>query len=142
MSEPKVVFNQTDVPFLESPDRTMRDNVMITEETCGSEQYTAGLFYVRPGARGHEDKHVGQEEVYYIFAGHGRVVIDGKLHPIKAGDVVFIPNGCLHYLICDGPETLGLFWAIAKRWSDLPGIQRELARWRTIEVGSEWGPLP
>jgi mannose-6-phosphate isomerase-like protein (cupin superfamily) len=134
-----VVFNLAGLPFIQSPDGTMRDSVMITQDSCGSEQFSAGLFFVRPGTRGHADHHPGQEEVYYIFEGAGQVVIDGEPHSIKAGDAVFIPDGRVHYLINDGPATLGLFWAIAKRWSDLPGIRAELATWRVVGPGSEWG---
>ena len=41
--QPKIVFKRTDVPYLQSPDNTMRDQVMVTEDTCGSQQYTAVL---------------------------------------------------------------------------------------------------
>ena len=134
----KVVFKVTDVPFIESPDHTMRDSVMVTLETCGSQQYSAGLFFVRPGTKGHADRHPGQEEVYYIFKGGGQVVIEGEPHRIEAVDVVFIPDGHVHYLVNDGAEDLGLFWAIAKPWSELPAIQTELAKWQRVEPGSEW----
>ncbi|HZQ05853.1 MAG TPA: cupin domain-containing protein [Anaerolineae bacterium] len=140
--QPKIVFKVKDVPYIESLDGTMRDSVMVTEDTCGSQQYTAGLFWVRPGTRGHADRHPGQEEVYYIFGGKGQVVIEDVPHDIEAGDVVFIPDGHIHYLINDGPETLGLFWAIAKKWSELPAIQKELGRWNKVKPGSDWGPLP
>lgn len=141
-TKPKVIFKLTDVPFIESPDGTMRNSVMVTEETCGAQQYTAGLFFVRPGTKGHADKHEGQEELYYIFAGQGVVMIDEEPHKIEAGDVVFIPDGSMHYLINDGNEKLGLFWAIAKRWSGLPNIQREIRKWHEVEPGSDWTSLP
>ena len=141
-AKPTVVFKLTGVPLIESPDGTMRDSVMVTEQTCGAQQYTAGLFYVRPGTRGHADKHEGQEELYYIFSGRGVVMIDEEPHKIEAGDAVFIPDGCTHYLINDGDETLGLFWTLPKKWSDLPNIQRELSKWREVESGSDWAPLP
>jgi mannose-6-phosphate isomerase-like protein (cupin superfamily) len=141
-TKPKVVFKLADVPFLESPDGTMRDSVMVIEDTCGARQYTAGLFFVRPGTKGHADKHEGQEELYYIFAGRGVVMVDDEPHEIEAGDVVFIPDGATHYLINNGEETLGLFWAIPKKWSDLPEIQQELGTWPKIEPGSDWDPLP
>jgi mannose-6-phosphate isomerase-like protein (cupin superfamily) len=96
------------------------------------------LFFVRPGTQGHADRHPGQEEVYYIFEGRGQVVIEDEPHRIEAGDVVFIPDGEVHYLVNDGTANLGLFWAIAKRWSDLPGIKKELATWPRIEPGSPW----
>jgi len=141
-SKQKVVFKVTDVPYIQSPDGTMRDSVMVTEDTCGSQQYSAGLFWVRPGTRGHADRHVGQEEVYYIFAGKGEVVIENEPHKIEAGDVVFIPDGLEHYLTNEGPETLGLFWAIAKKWSELPGIQKELGKWPQVKPNSDWDALP
>lgn len=136
---PTVVFDQATVPCIESPDGTMRDSVMVTEATCGSQQFSAGLFFVRPGTRGHADQHEGQEEVYYIIAGRGLVVIDDQPHQIEGGDVVFIPDGSSHYLVNTGDQTLSLFWAIAKRWSDVPEIQRELARWHRVEPTSAWG---
>ncbi|MCL4488860.1 MAG: cupin domain-containing protein [Chloroflexi bacterium] len=138
-TKPKIVFKLADVPLLESPDHAMRDCVMVSEETCSSQQYSAGLFFVRPGTKGHADKHVGQEELYYIFQGRGTVVVDDEPHKLEAGDVVFIPDGLTHYLINDGPQPLGLFWAIAKKWSDLPGIQQELAKWRTVRPDAKWG---
>ena len=42
-SQPKIVFKMTDVPYLQSPDTTMRDQIMVTEDTCGPRQYTAGF---------------------------------------------------------------------------------------------------
>lgn len=143
MSEqPRIVHNLGNSQLIESHDGTMRDVVMITNESCGSQQFSTGLFWVRPGTRGHEDHHPGQEEVYYIFQGKGEVVIEGKPHVIQAGDMVFIPDGLNHYLTNEGPETLGLCWVIAKKWTDMPGIGKELAKWNKIQPGSEWGPLP
>ena len=141
-SQRKLVFRLPDVPFIESPDGTMRDSVMVTEQTCGAGQYSAGLFFVRPGTRGHADKHEGQEELYYIFAGRGIVMIDEEEHRIEAGDVVFIPDGAKHYLVNDGSESLSLFWAMPKAWSDFPEIQRELATWREIPADSTWEASP
>lgn len=141
-AKPKVVFKLPDVPFIESPDRTMRDSVMVTEETCGAQQYTAGLFFVRPGARCPADKHAGVEEVFYIFAGRGTLVIDDEPHEVEAGNVVFIPDGAAHYLKNDTSETLGLFWAAATKWSNMTEVQRALSKWRTIDPSSDWEPSP
>ena len=134
----KIVFRPNDVPLIESPDGTMRDSVMVTDESCGAQQYTAGLFFVRPGTRGHADSHAGLEELYYIFAGRGTVVIDDEPHEIQAGDVVFIPSGATHYLKNDHAETLGLFWAMAAKWSNMTAIQHELARWQVVDSASGW----
>jgi mannose-6-phosphate isomerase-like protein (cupin superfamily) len=137
-AKPKIVFKPSDVPLIESPDGTMRDSVMVTDESCGAQQYTAGLFFVRPGTRGHADSHPGLEELYYIFAGRGTVVIDDEPHEMEAGDVVFIPSGATHYLKNDTSQTLGLFWAMATKWSTMTAIQRELGKWRVVDPASEW----
>ena len=73
----RYVFKVSDVPLIQSPDGTMQDSVMITEDTCGSDQYTAGLFWVRPGTHGHSDVHPGQDEVYYI-SGRGILHLEGE----------------------------------------------------------------
>ena len=88
----RYVFKVANVPLIQSPDGTMRDSVMITEDTCGSDQYTAGLFWVRPGTHGHSDVHPAQDEVYYIIAGRGVLHLEGVEHRMEAGDVVFVPR--------------------------------------------------
>jgi quercetin dioxygenase-like cupin family protein len=134
----KVVHRIADVSFLESPDGANRDSFLVTELTCGSQQYTAGLYFVRPGERNRADRHPGQEEVYYIFEGSGTVTVDGEVHRIQAGDVVFIPDGTTHFLSNDTSETLGLFWAIAAKWSDLKEIQSFISTWHEVKIGSPW----
>jgi quercetin dioxygenase-like cupin family protein len=137
----KVVFKITDVPLIESPDGRERDSVMVTDDTCGAKQFSAGLFFVRPGTKCHEGQHAGQEELYYIFQGKGKVMIDGVAHEVAAGDVVFIPDGCVHFPWNDGDETLGLFWVIPDRWSDMPELDEVLSTWTEVPVDSNWRPL-
>lgn len=139
--EPKVVFKITDVPLIESPNGRERDSVMVTDSACGAQQFSAGLFFVRPGTKCHEGQHAGQEELYYIFQGRGKVVIDDVAHDVEAGDVVFIPDGCVHYPWNDSDETLGLFWVIPERWSAMPEIDEVLSQWREVPHDSAWGPL-
>ena len=45
----RYVFKVTDVPLIQSPDGTMQDSVMITEDTCGSDQYTGRPVLGAPG---------------------------------------------------------------------------------------------
>src|SRR5207248_7219779 len=96
-AKPKIVFKPSDVPLIESPDGTMRDSVMVTDESCGAQQYTAGLFFVRPGTRGHADSHAGLEGLYYIFAGRGTVVVVDVPHGLEGGAVVVIQCGASHF---------------------------------------------
>ena len=134
----RYVFKVTDVPLIQSPDGTMRDSVMITEDTCGSDQYTAGLFWVRPGTHGHSDMHPAQDEVYYIIQGRGILHLEGVEHRMEAGDVVFVPMGHEHSVSNDGDEVLSLFWAIGAGWSTIPEIRDELSTWPEIPVDDSW----
>lgn len=136
----RIVFRLKDVPYIQSPDGTMRDSVMITDETCGSQQYTAGLFFIRPGTTGHSDNHGDREELYYVFEGGATLVIEGEPHELRVGDVAFIPAGTDHYLVNEGEETFGVFWVLSRKWSELTEIQEELATWPVVELGSDWGP--
>jgi mannose-6-phosphate isomerase-like protein (cupin superfamily) len=142
MGKVKQVFRIADVPFIESPDGIMRDSVMITDETCGSEQFSAGLFFVRPGGAGHADTHEGIEEVFYIIQGQANIEMDGEDCHVKAGDVVFVPAGVAHKVINTGDEQYIAFWLIGAKYSDLPDIQEELGKWPEIEPKDDWGPLP
>ena len=132
----KVVFRGTDFELLESPDGTMRDIPMVTHETAGSDQYSAGFFWLRPGVTGHADAHPGMEELYYVFEGKAQVIVEDVVHEVQAGDVVLIPAGATHYLTNQHDEPMGLFWALPETWSNLPDIVEELGTWSVVEHGS------
>ena len=142
MGKVKQVFRIADVPFIESPDGTMRDSVMITHATCGSQQFTAGLFFVSPGGAGHADTHEDVEEVFYIIQGQANIQMDGEDCHVRAGDVVFVPPGVAHLVINTGEITYIAFWLIGAKYSDLPDVGEALGRWPEIEPNEDWGPLP
>ncbi len=60
------------------------------------------------GASTQEHYHVKTEEVYYITAGCGRIVIEGESADVKPGDAIAIPPGQRHQLRNTGSETLRL----------------------------------
>ena len=122
----KVVHRIADVPFLESPDGANRDSFLVTELTFSPMRISSSR------------SAPCSEEVYYIFEGSGTVTVDGEVHRIQAGDVVFIPDGTTHFLSNDTSKTLGLFWAIAAKWSDLKEIQSFISTWHEVKIGSPW----
>ena len=139
MSEEKrYVFKITDVPLLEDPTKTMQDSVMITNDTCGSTQYTAGLFWLAPHIHGHGDKHPNQDEVYYIINGSGTLHLEGDPIALEAGDVVFVPKDHYHSVENTGDDVLKLFWAIGEGWANLPEIRDELGTWPVIDTKDVW----
>ncbi len=137
-TEQKYVFKLADVPFIQSPDGAMRDSVMITHETCGSQQFTAGLFWVRPHAHGHPDTHFDEEEVFYIIQGQADIHMNDKPVSVKAGDVVFVPAGVTHLVFNTGDEVYCAFWLIGAKWSALPDIRESLGQWPEIKPGTPW----
>ena len=56
-----------------------------------------------PGAYFPRHRHPG-EEVIYVLAGTIEYEIDGKLVTVKAGDVLFVPDGVVHAARNIGPD--------------------------------------
>ena len=51
MAEYKTVFKLDEAELLESPDGMMRDTMLITDASCGTETMSAGLVWVHPKER-------------------------------------------------------------------------------------------
>jgi mannose-6-phosphate isomerase-like protein (cupin superfamily) len=59
----------------------------------------AGTFYrvrIAPGARTSVSYHRIAEEFYFVIAGGGTAVLDGRVYPLKAGDFLRLPPGTTH----------------------------------------------
>lgn len=66
---------------------------------------TANVHVVRV-TQGEEHFHQSYDEVYYFLAGDGKLVLDGKEHPVRPGAVAVIPAGCPHSLISYSKDPL------------------------------------
>ncbi len=70
---------------------------------------------VPPG--GASDQHAHHEhEIFIALAGRGTLVADGARRPFAAGDIAFLPPGCLHQVVNDSPEDVeyyGIWWDAA-----------------------------
>lgn len=140
-SEKKFVLKMTDVPFLETPDGTMRDSFIISEKTCGAKQVIAGLVFVPPHTQNHEDIH-HVEEFFYIIQGRGQITYDGEPRDVEAGDFVFMPARVAHRVINNTDETYVALWAIMCQLSDLKDLDAEVSTWKEVEHGSSWSKWP
>ena len=67
---------------------------------------------LEPGATIGLHTHVTSLEVYYIISGCGKVLDDGEISPICAGQAHYCPKGHSHSLINDGTEDLCFFAVI------------------------------
>ena len=133
----KVVLRYQDVPLIESPDRMMRDTVLVTEDSCGSHRVSAGLVWVHPHGEIHEDTHAF-DEVYYVIRGSANVIMDGKAVPATAGDVVFLRSGVSHRIENPNDEVFQIFWLLSTAWSELPAVAAELDRWPRVSANEGW----
>ena len=55
----------------------------------------------------HDHRQDGQEEVYVVLRGSGRVRVDGTEQELRPGDYVFLPPEAIRQMVA-GPE--GLVW--------------------------------
>lgn len=72
---------------------------VATKENTGAQYCTLAIIRMAPHSRARPaHSHPEGEEIIYILNGHGRVLIDGKVEPVKAGCAVLFPRGAVHML--------------------------------------------
>ena len=77
--------------------------VLDRSETARTE---IGLETWRAGLVGPPHKHARKEQVFLITAGSGRVRVGGQEHPVRKGDVIFVPAGVEHQTMASPEEAL------------------------------------
>jgi quercetin dioxygenase-like cupin family protein len=138
----KFVFKITDVPFLETPDGGMRDSFMITEETSGAQEMTAGIVFVKAHARSRVDTH-DVEELFYVVKGKAKMTFDGKPTDVEAGDLILMPTHVAHNVINDSDKPWIAVWAILDKTSNLgEKLLGEISTWKVIEPNKGWSKWP
>jgi oxalate decarboxylase/phosphoglucose isomerase-like protein (cupin superfamily) len=97
----KVHFDWNNLPPLTSP-----------RHQLGLTGVALGLINLPPG-QGYTftHRHREQEEVYIVLAGAGRMLIDGELVPIEAGDLVRVDPASKRALKNDGDTPLSIICA-------------------------------
>jgi len=87
---------------------------VVTKENTGAEYCSLATIRVAPHARAlPAHSHPEGEEIIYILNGHGRVLIDGAIEPVKAGCAVLFPKGKVHILenLSDEEMKVACFFA-------------------------------
>ena len=72
-----------------------------------------GYQSIAPGGRVREHSHGDQVELQICFRGKGRVVVDGKNHPLVPGTACFLGMDVKHELINEGTDDLVMMWIVA-----------------------------
>jgi mannose-6-phosphate isomerase-like protein (cupin superfamily) len=63
------------------------------------------------------------EEVYYILSGRGRVRIGREEHEVTEGDVVYIPPGEVHTILCTSPGALRFITVTVALKNETQGLE-------------------
>ena len=57
---------------------------------------SVGIYQLRAGAADTQTPH-GEDEVYYVLSGRGRLVVDGTWHDVVPGALLFVPARAKHH---------------------------------------------
>lgn len=101
-----------DLPVLQIPGREVRN--AVSKEAAGSQQMTLQIVDVLPGAEskpGHT--HSDCEEIIFVHSGAGEIMIGDEVHPMRPGDVLFLPRGVRHMTRNPGRQKLRLICAFS-----------------------------
>jgi quercetin dioxygenase-like cupin family protein len=91
------VVHFTDVPAEafgdEAPGVSIR--LLIDADHDGAPVYVLRMIEVAPGYSTPDHRHSFEHE-NFVVGGTGEVVIEGKIHPVAEGDVIFVPPDVRH----------------------------------------------
>ncbi len=90
----------------------LRWRTLFSQGATPTEAITCGVAELAPGDHLERHRHA-PAEVYYVFAGEGTVVLDGKEIAVKPGAAVFIPGMAEHGVRQTGAATLRFFYVFA-----------------------------
>ena len=99
------VIHETEVPELALPGRHLR--WLANAETVDPRYLSSCVIRVAPGEKVKPaHSHPNGEELIYIIKGTGRVLVDGKVDPVRAGTAVLFRQGAVHMLQNTGDEEM------------------------------------
>ena len=83
-----------------------QDNVNQPEAACLLRLKSLSRHTVQGGMKSDYHDHENEEQIYYFTRGSGKMLIDDKEYPIKAGDAVHLPPKTMHQLINDSEDEI------------------------------------
>jgi len=64
---------------------------------------------LEPATQIGEHTHDGEEEIYFMVEGTGRMTVDGEVVEMKAGDAVLTKNKSTHSFIATGEQSVKMY---------------------------------
>lgn len=110
------VVQESDFPWQELADPALRAQSSIRWKTLLGEggtptsRLTFGLAEIPVGGTWVLHRHA-PPEVYFILSGEGRTEIDGVVHHVRGGTVIYIPGNAQHLTVNTGGEPLRFVYA-------------------------------
>src|SRR5262245_41114481 len=74
------------------------------------EGLSMGYQTITPGGRIREHSHGDQVELQICFRGRGRVVVDGRSHPLVPGTACFLGYDVKHEIVNESDDDLVMLW--------------------------------
>ena len=96
----------------EGQDDVIRWKILVSSDRTPTDEMIMGILEVPPGATMGTHSH-SPPEVYYIYAGCGDVYINGTVHRVKPGSVVYLNANSIHGVRNPTDTTLCLMWMFA-----------------------------
>ena len=114
-----VVRNLAELPWIQYPghfDRALSKEI-VSPNTTDSKIFDYRISTYQPGAYVESHVHKVQEQIYHFLSGEGILILDDKIHIMRAHDVAEIPPGVVHELHNTGLESM-VFLVITSPFKD------------------------
>ena len=86
------IVDENEVEALQLPGRRLR--WLVTKDNVNAAHCSMCMIQIAPGETVKPaHSHPNGEEAIYIISGSGKVMVDGKVEPVKAGCAVLFPQG-------------------------------------------------
>jgi mannose-6-phosphate isomerase-like protein (cupin superfamily) len=113
------------VPFITKDGSEIRE--LLAHRNSAIRNQSLAEARIPAGGSTQEHYHPRAEEIYFITAGTGRMLIEGETREVKPGDAIAIPPGQRHKLWNTGLETLRLLCCCAPAYEHTDTIITENA---------------
>ena len=87
----------------------IRWKTLVSGDRTPTSDLIMGILEVPSGAKMSTHRHE-EAEVYFVYDGAGEVFIDGVVHEVKTGSVLFVNGNAVHGVRNSTDTTLKLMW--------------------------------
>lgn len=99
-------YTEDDFDWIEPPGHVRGYSRYLVGPHSGSRYFDFRTSSYPPGGRVDPHVHEVAEQVYYFIGGTGRAECGDDNRTVKPGDVMFVPAGARHALVCTGEDEL------------------------------------